>query len=297
MITKIELSNFQRHKKLKIDLGQITTIVGPSDSGKSAIIRALRWSMLNRPSGSVFTRHGAEQCVVALNTESGRVVRSRGKSKNTYTLDDQEFTAFGADVPTPIAEALGVVADNFQGQHDAPYWLGLSPGKLSKSLNEVVDLSVMDATIASLAKSLRKVKLSIEIVTERLDEARADVAKYKPYVEMDRQYKKIEKAEKDALRWEVDTDNLRLEVHKARQAADTVSLLRDDLDAMRADLEAISAVEADIAKREKYAADLKDAVNEVRRAQKNVDAAKNQTDQIHDELAEFRICPICGSDL
>ena len=43
-IKKIILQNFQSHKYSIVELDeQLNVIVGPSDSGKSAIIRALKW--------------------------------------------------------------------------------------------------------------------------------------------------------------------------------------------------------------------------------------------------------------
>jgi AAA15 family ATPase/GTPase len=38
---KLRIKNFQIHKDLEIEFGPITTIVGPSDIGKSAVLRAL----------------------------------------------------------------------------------------------------------------------------------------------------------------------------------------------------------------------------------------------------------------
>lgn len=41
MIRRIVLRNFQNHRRLRIDLDpRVTTVVGPSDAGKSAVVRA-----------------------------------------------------------------------------------------------------------------------------------------------------------------------------------------------------------------------------------------------------------------
>jgi exonuclease SbcC len=52
MITQLNITNFQSHVKsvLKLSPG-INVICGPSDSGKSAIIRGLRWVIENQPTG------------------------------------------------------------------------------------------------------------------------------------------------------------------------------------------------------------------------------------------------------
>ena len=49
-VRRITLENFQSHKHTEMEFGpELNVIVGPSDSGKSAIIRALKWVMYNEP--------------------------------------------------------------------------------------------------------------------------------------------------------------------------------------------------------------------------------------------------------
>jgi len=57
MIKYLQIQNFQSHKDslLEFDPG-VNVIVGSSDSGKTAVIRALRWLVWNRPSGDAFRR-------------------------------------------------------------------------------------------------------------------------------------------------------------------------------------------------------------------------------------------------
>ena len=58
MLKELQLVNFQSHKNtnLVFDPG-FNCIVGPSDNGKSVIIRAINWIRTNRPKGSDFS-HG-----------------------------------------------------------------------------------------------------------------------------------------------------------------------------------------------------------------------------------------------
>lgn len=54
-IKSIEIENFQSHKYSKLDFSErLNVIVGPSDNGKSAIIRALKWVLFNEPKGTDF---------------------------------------------------------------------------------------------------------------------------------------------------------------------------------------------------------------------------------------------------
>lgn len=117
-ITKLTIENFQSHQKTVIYLatnGQLTVITGPSDSGKTVILRALRWLLYNEPQGTDFIRVGASFARVTAEFESGHtVVRERTKATNRYkiiapgTSEPQVFEGFGISVPPEVQEITGV---------------------------------------------------------------------------------------------------------------------------------------------------------------------------------------------
>jgi exonuclease SbcC len=91
VIDKVTIQNFQAHERLVVNLDpHITTITGPSDTGKSSIIRALRWVALNKPRGDSFIRHGAKWARVKV-TVDGEVVQRRRGSKNLYKINDSVY--------------------------------------------------------------------------------------------------------------------------------------------------------------------------------------------------------------
>lgn len=45
-ITNLLIENFQSHSRSEFDFGKgLTVIIGPSDNGKSAVLRAMRWAL------------------------------------------------------------------------------------------------------------------------------------------------------------------------------------------------------------------------------------------------------------
>lgn len=173
MLKSAELFNFRLHKHLKIDFGtHITSIVGKSYSGKSTVVRALKWVFLNKPSGLSVVRWGAKQTKVIVKIDGHTIVRIRGKSKNIYKLDGQKFEAFGNDVPRKIVALLNVSEKNFQEQHSLPFWFGETAGEVSRQLNGIVNLSIIDTTMANLASELRTAKTTVEVSKTRLKQAK-----------------------------------------------------------------------------------------------------------------------------
>ena len=139
-LEKIILKNFQSHNYTELDLSRgVNVIVGPSDSGKTAIMRAIRWNLFNEPSGVDFVREGESEVSVTVRFQDGiEITRLRGKSKNQYILrqpeeDEVIFEGFGTHVPQEIRETTGiykVMLDdkkslplNFSDQLEGPFLL------------------------------------------------------------------------------------------------------------------------------------------------------------------------------
>lgn len=174
MIEKIQIRNFGANEELNIDFSpQVTTIAGRSYIGKSWLLRALRWVVLNKPSGDSFINWDSDKSKVKLVVDDKRIVRTRSKSLNTYKLSGKEesYVAFGNDVPKDIMEILNFSEINFQKQHTAPFWFCETAGEVSRQLNSIVNLDLIDSTLANIASEMRKSKAVIEITEEALDKA------------------------------------------------------------------------------------------------------------------------------
>ena len=135
MIERLELTNFQAHADRVVELDTITTIVGDSDRGKSAILRALVWVLTNKPSGDSFVQRGKDTASVVVHVDGHTITRTKGKAGNEYTLDGEEFKAFGNNVPEPVAQVARVPQEAVARQMDPPFWVGLSGGHLADALN------------------------------------------------------------------------------------------------------------------------------------------------------------------
>lgn len=172
MLTRLKIENFQKHVTFQIKFDpNVTAIVGDSDTGKSALLRAIRWLVLNRPSGDGFIREGEKECSVKVKVDGEVVERRKDGRENTYRLGKTIFRSFGTDVPAPVSGLLRLSPINFQGQHDPPFWFNLTAGEVAKELNEIVDLKLIDEVSAKLAQSIRRKRVEIDVVQDRLKQA------------------------------------------------------------------------------------------------------------------------------
>ena len=196
MLQRLRIKNFQAHKDLKIKFdGCVTTIVGKTDTGKSSILRALYWLCFNKPSGDAFIKSGEKQTKVCLWIDNHKIIRNRG-AKNFYKLDGRTLKSFGSNVPEPVKAILGLEPENFQRQLDSPFWLTLSSVQVSRELNQIVDLSLLDNLMTFLSKKCRRTKTKCELIKERVQEARKQKKKLSFALIMHKELSHIEKLQK-----------------------------------------------------------------------------------------------------
>lgn len=198
-IKYLKLVNFQAHEKRLVKFSPgITTIVGPSDRGKSAIIRALQWVCLNAIAGAEFVREGSKQAEATIKTIEKKEIdlisrmRSASGNVNTYEMGGDEYKAFGQGVPEDIAEVLRLSEINFQSQHDSPFWFSESPAEVSRRLNAVVDLRVIDAALAAVGTEVRRAIDHVRTSKERLVEIEDALAIIEPKRKRIDDFKKLE---------------------------------------------------------------------------------------------------------
>jgi len=195
MLTKIQIKNFQILDLLRIVFDpKITVIVGPSDAGKSAIMRAIRWVTDNRPTGDSFVREGSEGGAdVEVEVDGVRVRRKKnGTRTNSYWIDGKELKAFKTEVPEEIRNLFRVGPANYQWQNDSWFWFSSNAGDVAKEINTIVDLDIIDSVMGFLSSEARKYKSSMNVSTHRIEEVNEQLEKLEWVSEADKGLQRIE---------------------------------------------------------------------------------------------------------
>lgn len=186
-IEKIILVNFQSHTYSELSLSKgVNVIVGPSDSGKTAIMRALRWNMFNDPSGVEFVREGESEVSVTVRFQNKvEVERKRTRSKNQYILrqpgeEELIFEGFGKNVPAEIEEAIGikkVMLDdkkslplNFSDQLDGPFLLQETDAYKAQAIGRMVGVDLLDETMRDTLRDKKQIAIRREMLEADLQE-------------------------------------------------------------------------------------------------------------------------------
>ena len=195
MIQNLKIQNFQSHENTEISFNKgVNVIVGSSDSGKSAIIRALRWVTTCNPRGDAIRSFWGGDTKVSITTHEGHVIeRTRTNSINRYILrknNDEEliFDAFGNNVPKEIEEILNLEeAINFQHQIDPPFLISETAGSVASHFNRMASLEKIDLGLKNTKSMQNVVNSRIDIKIEERTKLREElkVFKYLNHAEKD----------------------------------------------------------------------------------------------------------------
>lgn len=229
-IDKLEIKNFQAHENISIDFVKgINTIVGESNAGKTAIMRAIRFALHNKPSGSDFITTGKKSCSVKVHLSNGFIIeRKRSRSSaGSYILTKpdgtiQEYKGFKNNIPIDIINA-----------HQMPE---LKIGGNTYSLNIATQLEPAFMVSASSTERL-------SLIGALVDTDRADAAK------------KVVASEKRALSASIK----KTEEDRAKEVAKLSKY--DKLDAMRVSVETLEMIDAKLDSDEQHLIILNDVKN------------------------------------
>lgn len=104
---KVRVRNFQSLEDVSLTIKGLTVVTGPNNSGKTALMRAIRGVFENSPSGPL-VRYGEEKLTVDIEFDDGKSVTwEKGSKDNSYVINGYKLETVGRGAPTELAE-LGV---------------------------------------------------------------------------------------------------------------------------------------------------------------------------------------------
>lgn len=198
-IQEVTIEGYQSHVHSTFRLSPgLTVITGPSDAGKTAIIRALRWFAFNEPTGEAFlhtirnpngtVKEAVDQVKVSVTFDNGvTVTKTRRKGKTTYTHSLFPTAWEKAEIPPEIKETLGLVKQqygdfetclNFAFQLDAPFMLSESASVGAKVLGKLAGTEIVDKSISEVNKKTHQTRTDISYADKQIGEIDVSLTEY-----------------------------------------------------------------------------------------------------------------------
>lgn len=195
MSFRVRVQNFQSIKDQTLEIDGLTVITGTNNSGKTAVMRAIRGVFTNAPAGSL-VRHGCAHLTVTLTFDDGTEIKwekgwekpgQRGKTINQYTINGKKIATVGRGAP-PEVEALGVrqvqaasdhvwpqIADQFGGT----LFLIDRPGSaVAEALSDVEKVGKLTAALKASEKDRRSVNAELKVRRKDVESHQQEISRY-----------------------------------------------------------------------------------------------------------------------
>jgi exonuclease SbcC len=210
MLRRIKIRNFQSLRDVDIDLGSLTVVIGPSSSGKTALIRALR-TIMGNSRGAGWITYGEKTAALTVAGDDARgkwaVKLDRSPTTANYIVGGgagaEIFTKLGGSVPLRVSELFGISATAGPGlipldlavasQFDRPYLLDETGSKVAMVLGDLTNVSIIFE--AAKEANRRKLNLGSQLRT-RQDDARRIGAEIDTFADLPARQAALEEAER-----------------------------------------------------------------------------------------------------
>jgi len=311
MLERVVIQNFQSLKKLDLELGKFTVIVGPSSSGKSAFLRAMRGLASNIRGSSVITS-GEKSLAISLYIENDIITLKKTATTGKYivvdrsTGEEKPFTKLAQKVPEGVTETLNIqpvttteASINFAGQFDKPYLLGESASQVAKVLGDLTNVS----SIFEAVRVANKKKLAINSLLKTrqadLNQLKEEAKKFAQLAARKKALEEAEKALEEATELQA----------RQRQLRSVLSSLIDSEGVLASlvelpelpSLDELEALQLDYVKFKNSVVAWAKALKAEKEANEALEQAslleKESHDQLHTRLQELGKCPTCNQTI
>lgn len=145
---EISLKNFQSISGADLEFAPgINLLVGQSNSGKTAVFRALNAVLTNPSKAKTFIKHGKGVTTVTIEYEGNSITWSRSAKESAYNINDEEYTKVGNKTLFDILPKNGFTQDddgnimNIEGEWDFPFPFDRTPSQLFKLFENIFCVS------------------------------------------------------------------------------------------------------------------------------------------------------------
>jgi DNA repair exonuclease SbcCD ATPase subunit len=192
---QVRVQNFQSILDQALSIDGLTVITGTNNSGKTAVMRAIRGVFTNAPAGAL-VRHGCAHLTVTLTFHDGTTLKwekgwekpgKKGKTINQYTINGKQIGTVGRGVP-PEVEALGVhsvqaasasVWPQIANQFGGALFLVDRPGSaVAEALSDVERVGKLTSALKSSEKDRRSANAELKVRRKDVSSYKEEVSRY-----------------------------------------------------------------------------------------------------------------------
>lgn len=205
---KINIQNFQSLKDTSLVVNGLTAITGPNNSGKTALMRAVRAVFQNTP-GNSFIRSGETTTQVDVEFPDNKITWKKSldkKIKTQYIFNDGEPIFPGREIPEevhnigikPVYLAGDAVWPSIANQFTGQIFLLDKPGSvLAEAVSDVERVTALNDALRKAESDKRATKSKLDSKRDELCSLQVEVAQYKGIEEVLSDLEDLQKMDKE----------------------------------------------------------------------------------------------------
>lgn len=185
MVT-LRFKNFQSIASGEVEVDGLTVLAGPSNSGKTAVVRAYR-GVFENSSARALVRRGEKSLEVEITYDDGQsILWRKGKGVNEYVLNGEKTISGGQTCPDevralggtyPIQAGTSTVWPQIASQEEGMLFLTHLPGSaLADAISDVERVGTLNRALKSAEKDRRAAESKLKVRRKDLEEVKEDVA-------------------------------------------------------------------------------------------------------------------------
>ena len=180
-IEKVEITHFQSHDRTVVHFkpDSLNALVGESNNGKTAILRAIIWAIYNEPKGSDYIKEGEKFAEVSITFSNQKKLTRRRTNSDTgyFEVEDltntkkERYSKFGTTIPIQIANvhqmpkvpiAKDIVSLNIARQLDGPFMLSMSGADRAAAIGKITKTDIADNAILAISKDIVNLQRNVK---------------------------------------------------------------------------------------------------------------------------------------
>jgi DNA repair protein SbcC/Rad50 len=305
VLSRLDINNFQSLKDVHLDLGLLTVIVGDSNCGKSATIRALQ-ALASNARGSSFVTLGQKAASVSASSDDFKVTLEKSEGSSSYKLSslaspEVSYTKLAGDVPKEITDILGLEpiregsSINFAGQHDSPFLLTDSGSSVARTLGDLTNVIVVFEAVREANRIRTSANSDLRLRSKDLEENSAQLVELDSLKTRAEHLKSAEECISEVKGLEIDVAGIAVMQDRLKQL-ENLPEVRDEVD-IRELLESYEDINRLI--------DLLKRMSKLKATTQEMDVQWSQLTELSGSLdtqlqqlvEELGTCPLCQQDV
>ena len=331
-LKRLSIKGFQSHRDTELEFHPgFNVIVGTNNSGKTAIIRALRKVCYDEPAGADFVNDGMMECEICLTTDNGTITRKVPVKRDddgyatlanthSYGVNGEVFTSFGRQIPEVVLETHGMrpldfkgsgpsLDLNFQAQQDPPFLVfATTSSARAKALSLVSGIEITDQGVAEINRRIKSLSGKMKADQVYIGEMEASIEKLLDEKTIEKYRKKIPEAMDNVIALGKEVLFYVESLQTLKESAEVVAQYKDLIKQLQHAIWAIAPVQVGCEDLLNHLSKLQELLDDYEEVLGGVEAAEGTVEELTERrtatveevlrlLDEIDVCPTCGQDV